>query len=166
MKQIILVITAAIYLLSCQNQPAAKWETLKFIQDNPSLTQVNLGGTSHDHGDGSAWESPLRDTVGNIVGEAYGFLITIDIMDGDSAKPTYIRERIGTSVFNFGGENEIIADGIASFHDGQQRLKVGLTQIFPIVGGTGKYKGIEGEFSATRQADSTNVYVFNFKNGD
>jgi hypothetical protein len=166
MKQIILVFAATIYLLSCQNQPAEKWETQKFIQDNPSLTQINLGDTTHDHGDGIAWESPLRDTIGNIVGEAYGLLITIDIMDGDSTNPSYIRERIGTSVFNFGDENEIITDGIVSFHDGQQRLKVGLTQIFPIVGGTGKYKGVEGEFSVTRQADSTNVYIFNIKQSD
>ena len=110
MKQVILVFATAIYLLSCQNQPASKWETQKFIQDNPSLTQINLGDTAHDHGDGIAWESPLRDTIGNIVGEAYGLLITIDIMDGDSANPSYIRERIGTSVFNFGDENEIIYD--------------------------------------------------------
>jgi hypothetical protein len=34
------------------------------------------------------------------------------------------------------------------------------------MGGTGKYKGIEGEFSATRQADSSYVYIFNFKMSD
>jgi hypothetical protein len=166
MKQIILVLATAIYLLSCQNQPAEKWETQKFIQDNPMLTHLNLGDTAHGHGDGMAWEAPLRDTLGNIVGEAYGWLTTIDIMDGDSANPTYIRERIGTSIFNFGDENEIISDGIVSFHDRNKRLKIGLTQIFPVVGGTGKYKGVEGEFSVTRQADSTNVYIFNIKKGD
>jgi hypothetical protein len=166
MKQFLAIFTAALFLLSCQNQADSSWQTLTFKADKALLTHVNLGDTAHNHGDVSAWESPLRDTVGNIVGEAYGFLITVDIMDGDSANPTYIRERIGTSVFNFGDENEIVADGMASFHVGQKRLKIGKTQIFPIVGGTGKYKGIEGEFSATGQADSTNVYVFNFKKGD
>jgi len=166
MKQIILVFATSIYLLSCQNQPVSKWETMKFIYDNPSLTHINLGDTAHGHGDGLAWEAPFRDTLGNIVGEAYGFLVTVDILDGDSANPTYIRERIGTTIFNFGDENEIIGESLFSFQDGQQRLKIGLSQVFPVVGGTGKYKGVEGEFSVTRQTDSINVYLFNIKKGD
>jgi hypothetical protein len=166
MKQIILLLATAIYLLSCQNQSVSKWETLKLIQDNPLVTHVNLGDTAHGHGDGSAFEAPMRDTLGNIVAEALGWTVTVDIMDGDSTNPKILRERIGTSVFNFGDENEIVGGGITSYYDGEQRLKLGLPQVYPISGGTGKYKGVEGEFSVTRQADSTYVYIFNFKMGD
>ena len=166
MKQIILVFATAIYLLSCQNQPVSKWETLKLIQDNPLVTQINLGDPAHGHGDGTAFEAPLRDTLGNIVGEALGWTVTVDIMDGDLTNPKILKERIGTSVFNLGDENEIVGSRITSYYDGEQRLKLGLPQVYPIMGGTGKYKGIEGEFSATRQADSSYVYFFNFKKGD
>jgi hypothetical protein len=166
MKQIILVFATAIYLLSCQNQPVSKWETLKLIQDNPLVTQINLGDPAHGHGDGTAFEARLRDTLGNIVAEALGWTVTVDIIDGDSTNPRILRERIGTSVFNFGDENEIVGSRITSYYDGEERLKLGVTQVYPIMGGTGKYKGIEGEFSATRQADNTITYIFNFKMSD
>lgn len=166
MKQMFLVFGTVIFLLSCQNQPASKWETMKFIYDTPSLTHINLGDSAVGHGDGLAWEAPFRDTLGNIVGTAYGFVITIDMMDGDSANPSHVIERTGTTIFDFGDENEIIGESLFSFHNGQKRLKVGLSQVFPVVGGTGKYKGVEGEFSVTRQSDSTNVYLFNIKRSD
>jgi hypothetical protein len=163
MKQVILVFATTIYLLSCQNQPISKWETLKFIQDNPMLTHLNLGDTAHGHGDGMAWEAPLRDTLGNIVGEAMGWTVTVDIMDGDSANPIFLTERNGVSILNFGDENEIIGQGITSYYNGEKRLKLGLSQIYPIVGGTGKYKGVQGEYSVTRQPDSTYVYLLSIK---
>ncbi len=73
MKQFLAIFTTALFLLSCQNQADSSWQTLTFKADKALLTHINLGDTAHNHGDGSAWESPLRDTVGNIVGEAYGF---------------------------------------------------------------------------------------------
>ena len=136
---------------------------MKFVYDTPSLTYINLGDSAVGHGDGLAWEAPFRDTLGNIVGTAYGFVVTIDIMDGDSANPSYVIERTGTTIFDFGDENEIIGQGITSYYNGEKRLKLGLSQIYPIVGGTGKYKGVQGEYSVTRQPDSTYVYLLSIK---
>ena len=163
MKQIILLLATTIYLLSCQNQPAEKWETLEFILGKRQLTILNLGDSAHGHGDGRAWEATLSDTLGNIVGDAYGWTETIDIMDGDSANPKYITERNALSILNFGDENEIVAQGITSHHKGEQRIKLGVSQVYPIIGGTGKYKGAEGEFTVTRQSDTTYVYLINVK---
>jgi hypothetical protein len=162
MKQVILVFATAIFLLSCQNQPAEKWETLKF-QGYPRLTSLNLGDSAHGHGDGTAWETTLRDTLGNVVGEAMGWMVTVDIMDGDSANPSYLTQRTGLSVLNFGDENEIVVQGITNHHKGERRIKLGVPQVYPIVGGIGKYKGAEGEFTVTRQSDTTYIFLLNIK---
>ena len=166
MKQIILLLATAIYLLSCQNQPASKWETLKLIQGNPLLTHIDLGDSAHGHGDGTAWEAPLRDTLGNIVAEALGWTVTVDIMDGDSANPSYLTQRTGLSVLNFGDENEIVGSGITIHHKGEQRMKLDLSLVYPIIGGTGKYKGAEGEFTVTRNSDTSYIYLITIKTED
>jgi hypothetical protein len=105
----------------------------------------------------------LSDTLGNIVGDAFGWTETIDIMDGDSANPKYITERTALSVLNFGDENEIVIQGIYGEHHGEQRISLALD---PIVGGTGKYKGAEGEMKVTRKADSTIAVLLNIKTVD
>jgi hypothetical protein len=166
MKQIILVFSTAIFLLSCQNQPASKWETLKFIQVNPQLTTLNLGDSAHGHGDLRAWEATLRDTLGNNVGESMGWSVIVDIMDGDSANPNYITERTGLRILNFGDENEIVGSGITIHHKGEQRMKLDLSLVYPIIGGTGKYKGAEGEFTVTRNSDTSYIYLITIKTED
>ena len=159
MKQFLAIFTAAFFLLSCQNQSSSAWQTLTYIQDKPLLTHVNLGDSSHGHGDGMAYEASLKDTTGTAVGEVLGWLITVDIMDGDSANPVYISESIGTMVFNLGEENEIVAQGGISYHKGEKVMKLGLAQKRAIVGGTGKYKGVVGEVTTTRQENGTYLHV-------
>ena len=66
---------------------------------------MNLGDTAHGHGDGMAFEAVLRDTTGNAVGELLGWVITVDVVDGDSAKPVYLTEHIGTMIIKFDEEN-------------------------------------------------------------
>ena len=163
MKQLLVIFSAAYFLLSCQNQNASKWTTIKFIQGNPALVDLNLGDTANGHGDGMAFEAPIKDTSGVEVGEVLGWLVTVDIMDGDSANPINISERIGTMIFNLGDENEIIAQGGTSYNKGKQQMENGLSQKRAIVGGTGKYKGIAGEVITTRNEDGTYTHVLDLK---
>jgi hypothetical protein len=166
MKKFLSIFTAAFFLLSCQNQSSSGWQTLTYIQEKPLLTHVNLGDSSHGHGDGMAYEATLKDTTGTSVGEVLGWLITVDIMDGDSANPVYISESIGTMVFNLGEENEIVAQGGIIYHKGEKLMKLGLAQKRAIVGGTGKYKGIMGEVTTTRNDSGTYTHVLDFKMQD
>ena len=163
MKQFLAIFTAAFFLLSCQNQSSSTWQTLTYTQDKPLLTHVNLGDTSHGHGDGMAYEAILKDTAGTAVGEVMGWLITVDIMDGDSANPIHITERIGTMVIKFDEENKIIASGGTINSKGEQVMKLGIAQKRAVVGGTGKYKGIKGEVTTTRNDDGTYTHVLDVK---
>lgn len=163
MKQFLVIFTAAVFLLSCQNQTASKWSTIKFIQGKPNLVHLNLGDSAHGHGDGMAFEASIKDTSGVEVGEVLGWLITVDIMEGDSVNPIHVSERLGTMVFNFGNENEIVAQGGTSYHKGEQQMKLGLAQKRAITGGTGKYKGIMGEVTTTRNEDGTYLHVLDIK---
>ena len=163
MKQFLAIFTAALFLLSCQNQTGSAWQTLTYIQDKPVLIHVNLGDTAHGHGDGMAFEAVLKDTTGKAVGEVLGWIVTVDIVDGDSANLIKVSDRIGTMVFDLGDENEIIAQGGTSYHHGEQQMKLGIAQKRAIVGGTGKYKGVEGEITTTRHDDGTYTHVLDIK---
>lgn len=163
MKQVLVTLTAAFFLLSCQNQSSSAWQTLTFIQEKPLLTHVNLGDTAHGHGDGMAFEAVLKDTAGTAVGELLGWMITADIVDGDSASPVHITERIGTMVFNFDDENKITASGGISYKKGEVLMDLEVSQKRAVVGGTGKYKGIKGEVTTTRSEDGTYRHVLDVK---
>lgn len=163
MKKLSLIVIVFSVLLSCQSTSTSKWTTINFVQEKPFLVHLNLGDTAHSHGDGMAFEALIKDTAGNDVGEVLGWLVTVDLMDGDSANPVYVSERIGTMVFNFGDENEIVAQGGTSYHKGEQQMKLGISQKRAIVGGTGKYKGIEGEVTTTRNDNGTYTHVLDVK---
>jgi hypothetical protein len=163
MKQFLAIFTAALFLLSCQNQTGSAWQTLTYIQDKPVLIHVNLGDSAHGHGDGMAFEAVLKDTTGKAVGEVLGWIVTVDIVDGDSTNLIKVSDRIGTMVFDLGDENEIIAQGGTSYHHGEQQMKLGIAQKRAIVGGTGKYKGVEGEITTIRNDDGTYTHVLDVK---
>ncbi|MFM1794807.1 MAG: hypothetical protein RL642_1192 [Bacteroidota bacterium] len=163
MKHFLIFSLAALLLVSCKNQSTSSWQKLTFIQGKPALVHLNLGDTSQTHGDGMAFEAPLKDTSGAEVGEIMGWLVTVDIDIADSSNPVHLTERIGTTVFNFGDENEIVAQGGISYHHGEQLMKIGIEQKRAIVGGTGKYKGIVGEVTTTRNDDGTYTHFLDYK---
>lgn len=163
MKNLLILLFVGLLAVGCQQSSSSKWTTIKLIQGEPILVNLNLGDTSQTHGDGMAFEAPIKDTAGNPVGEVLGWLVTVDIMDGDSANPVNITERIGTIIFNFGEESEIIAQGGTSYLKGNQQMQYGILQKRAIVGGTGKYKGVNGEVTTTRNDDGTYTHVLDFK---
>lgn len=162
MKNLFASLLLSIVFISCQST-SSKWTTIKFIQEKPVMVNLNLGDTSHGHGDAMAFEATIKDTAGTVAGEVLGWLITVDIVDGDSLNPTYLTERIGTMVFNFRDENEIIAQGGTSYQKGKQQMNPGELQKRAIVGGTGKYKGVNGEVTTTRNEDGTYTHVLDVK---
>ena len=166
MKQFLIIFTAAFFLLSCQNQSESSWQSMTFLVDKPLLTHINLGDTANSHGDAIAYEQVLRDSTGKIVGEVLGWGVTVDIVDGDSANPIHISDRIGTAIFKFDDENQIIALGGTTYHKGEQLMKVGISLKRAIIGGTGKYKGVQGEVTTYRNEDGSYKQILDVKMGN
>lgn len=162
MKNLFYLLSVCVFFVGCQST-SSKWTTIKFIQEKPVLVHLNLGDTTLTHGDGMAFEAALKDEKNNTVGEVLGWLVTVDLMDGDSLNQVKISERIGTLVFNLGDENEIIAQGGTSYHTGDEQMKSGLQQKRAVVGGTGKYKGVNGEVTTTRNDDGTYTHLLDIK---
>jgi hypothetical protein len=90
-------------------------------------------------------------------------MVTVDIVDGDSANAVHITDRIGTMVIKFDDENKIIASGGTSYNKGEQVMKLGIAQKRAVVGGTGKYKGVKGEITTSRNEDGTYKHVLDVK---
>jgi hypothetical protein len=166
MKQFLIILTAAFFLLSCQNQSGSSWQSMTFLVDKPLLTHINLGDTANSHGDAIAYEQVLRDSTGKVIGEVLGWGVTVDIVDGDSANPIHISDRIGTAIFKFDEENQIIALGGTTYHKGEQLMKVGISLKRAIIGGTGKYKGVQGEVTTYRNEDGSYKQILDVKMGN
>jgi hypothetical protein len=105
----------------------------------------------------------LRDTVGTVVGEVLGWMVTVDIADGDSANTVHMTDRIGTMIIKFGNENKIVVPGGSTYDKGEKVMNLGIPQKNAVVGGTGKYKGVRGEVTTTRNEDGTYTHIFDIK---
>jgi hypothetical protein len=163
MKKISILLSTFCFLIGCQDQSDSNWVIEKYIMDSPKLTYLNLGDSSQSHGDELFYEANLRDTAGNVVGEALGHKMTVDIMDGDSTQPVYKTVRTGMSFFDFGDENQLMVDGHTLTRKGEQKMIKGLPQKLGIIGGTGRYKGVRGELTATPNENGTYTFVFEMK---
>lgn len=161
-KQLFSTLMIATILIACQEKSSSTWTSLKLIQNAPSLVRLNMGDSSEDYGDGMAFEASLRDTDGNEVGEVLGWLITVDLLDGDSLKKIVKTDKIGSMVMKL-GDDEIIAQGRTYYSQNQKIMNTGVPQRRAIVGGTGKYKGVTGQITTTRNEDGTYTHELEMK---
>ena len=161
-RKLLFTIIVSTILLACQEKSTSSWTNIKLTQDVPSLVRLNLGDSSEGHGDGMAFEASLRDTAGNEVGEVLGWLITVDLLDGDSLNKIYKTDKFGSMVIKL-GDDEIIAQGRTYYSQDQKLMKSGVPQRRAIVGGTGKYKGVTGQITTTRNEDGTYTHELEVK---
>lgn len=162
MRAIFSLLISIIILGSCQS--SSQWETMKLYNGKPSITVINLGDSTHGHGDGTAYEGELMDSTGKVVGEYISWYVTVDVEKSDTVKSNHFSEKILTIVLNFGPDDEIIIQG-GAFHPVDNHM---IKQSVParkraIVGGTGKYRGIRGEVVPYRKEDGTYVHELIYK---
>jgi hypothetical protein len=162
MRSFFLLLISTALLASCQS--SSKWETMKLYNGTPSITVINLGDSTHGHGDGTAYEGELMDSTGKVIGEYISWYVTVDMEKSDSMTSKQFSEKILTIVLNLGPDDEIIIQG-GAFHLIDDHM---IKQNVParkraIVGGTGKYRGIRGEVVPYRKEDGTYVHELIYK---
>ena len=161
MKRIITIMCVLASVSACQ-QPSSKWSTMKVFQEKPQLFAVNLRDTAEDHGDGMAFEATLLDTTRKQVGELHGWWVMVDLSDSTAKRIINTIDAISSMVFNIDGD-DIVVLGDVSMGKENNTLESGYTQRRPIMGGTGKFRGITGELQTIRYPDSTYTHEFIYK---
>lgn len=149
-----------VLLLSCQN--STQWTKVDLTQGAPDLKQVKWHESEIRKGDGTGFIAMLTDSMGNEVGVLSGWLITVNLKNTNQENLPHLEERIGTLVFDFQNDNEIIVQGGNTIHHKQEEPKEGFSQKRAIVGGTGIYKGINGQVTSTRNTDGTYLHELEY----
>lgn len=146
--------TAGLLLLSaCGNSE----ETLNLIQrsDDPvELTSLDLNPNG-DSGDMTTFVADVyRDD--KPFGSVMGTIITVGAIGKGSRLNR--EERLLTAVYDL-PDGQISALGISYYFEGERLLPKGDSMTRAITGGTGKYRGVDGEVTTTRNPDNSYTHV-------
>lgn len=133
---------------------------LVLIQEAPELTTVDLGSEGASLGDLLMFEAALVGEDG-LNGNLIGYLLTADLPDDDGQ---VMEERIGSLVFNLGGDTSIVVHGGSVYPDGGVEMATGTGQVRAVIGGTGDYIGARGQVTTTRNEDQTYEHHFELLN--
>ena len=161
-----LLCTSFLILAGCSapHKPA-EWQKMTLISGGPSSSVVevrDLDGTG-GHGEQMFFESDLTDQAGNKAGQVIGMTVIAHIGSEDGAGNAKFEERFSTLAFVFDDGDEIMALGSFVYPEGATHLQGNVPQMRAIIGGTGKYKGIRGQMTTTRNADGKYILELEYR---
>jgi len=139
------------------------WQTLSFSQDVPILLEVYTDKSQRKHGDRIFFEANLRDSTGEIAAQLIGMMTIADIPGDDSIGQISMEERFTTMEIIFPDGDVISITGANVYPVNQVIMQAQMPQQRVIVGGTGKYKGIRGQITTTRNDDETYTHVLEYR---
>jgi hypothetical protein len=134
-------------------------ESFTVYEDAPKMSLLDLGQPGNSPGDVYHFFAPLRSSRGGpVTGEVFGSKTLIKLAT-DTNPGT---ENRGTLLFfTFGGhQNQIVVFGITEYSPSAGEFAAGKSVVRPVLGGTGKYIGVRGQLSSTRNADGSYTQVF------
>jgi hypothetical protein len=118
-----------------------------------------VGTPGNSPGDAYYFFAHLRSQPGGAVtGELYGTKTLVKPALPD--KPD-TEQRATTLYFTLANrQDQIVVAGVPDYPPNAPEFKANLPVLRAVLGGTGKYKGVRGELSSTRNPDSSYKQVF------
>jgi hypothetical protein len=134
-------------------------ETLTVYQDAPNMKLLDLGEPGNSPGDVYHFFAPLHSKAGGpVTGEVLGSKTLIKLATDNNPNS---EDRATLLFFTFGGhQDQIVVFGITEYSPTAGEFAAGKSIVRPILGGTGKYMGVRGQLTSTRNADGSYTQAF------
>src|SRR5947199_10699224 len=134
-------------------------EMLTVYQDAPKLNLLDLGSPGNSPGDVYHFFAPLHSSPsGPVIGEVFGSKTLVKL--ATDANPNF-EQRATLLSFTFSDrQDQIIALGVADYSPTAGEFDADKPRARAILGGTGKYMGVRGQLTSTRNADGSYTQVF------
>jgi hypothetical protein len=128
--------------------------SLTVYEDPPTLNRVDLPPPGPSPGDTYYFFATFRDQPGGAVtGELYG---TKTVVKPAAPATPNVEQRATTLYFVFGNnQDQIVAAGVPDYPPNASEFQPNRPVLRAILGGTGKYDGVGGELTSTRNADGS-----------
>jgi hypothetical protein len=129
-------------------------ETLTVYEAAPTLTPLDLGSPGKSPGDAYYFSAQLYSSPGGrMIGEVFGSKTLMKIA-GQANPDSEKRATLLFFTFNR-GQDQIIALGATDYPPTAAEFGAGQPVSRAILSGTGRYMGVRGQLTSTRNADGT-----------
>jgi hypothetical protein len=128
--------------------------SLTVFEDAPTLNPVDAAPPGNSPGDAYYFFAPLREQPGGTVaGEVYGTKTMVK--PADPANPNS-EQRATMLFFVFGdSQDQIVVAGVPDYPTNASQFQANQPVLRAVVGGTGKYNGVGGQLTSTRNTDGS-----------
>lgn len=156
------VAAVALILPACSSAPrvsdaASRPVTTVVVQQKaPIMVDVDIGPPGKSAGDLYVFGAAVTDSEGR-QGSLTGTLLVVEATDPKTGKVW--ETRLGDLTFILDGD-QLLAKGASVYPRADREMEVNKPQIRAVIGGTGRFVGVDGDVSTVRNADGTYTHTF------
>lgn len=128
--------------------------SLTVYEDAPTLNPVDAAPPGDSPGDAYYFFAPLRDQPGGAAtGQVYG---TKTMVKPPAPSNPNVEQRATMLFFVFANsQDQIVAAGVPDYPPNASQFQANQPVLRAVVGGTGKYNGVGGQLTSTRNSDGS-----------